>query len=160
MTSGVRVWRIATDTPDYIADDSAGEGARRTGGRWNRVGTPLLYASKSRALACLEVLVHLNSGDDLPLNRYLVAIDIPVADWRRRTVFDPRSHVGWDAYPAGLVSLEWGTNWAWAANTLIAEVPSMIVPDECNVLINPRHLRMEKVVVTKVRLWAFDRRLG
>src|SRR6056297_3146843 len=55
VTASVRVWRIATDTPDYGADDSTGEGARRSGGRWNRSGVQMLYASRSQALACLEV---------------------------------------------------------------------------------------------------------
>ena len=44
----VSVWRIATDTPDYTADDTTGKGAELTGGRWNAPGTPLLYASGHR----------------------------------------------------------------------------------------------------------------
>lgn len=156
----MRTWRIATDTPDYGADDPTGEGARRSGGRWNRAGVPVIYASRSQALACLEVLVHLNSGDDLPLNRYLVAIDIPVHDWRQRTFFDPAQNVGWDAWPAGLVSLDWGTGWADGLQTLVAEVPSVIVPDEYNVLLNPKHPRMGKVSISKLKRWTFDRRIG
>lgn len=74
----MRVWRIATDTPDFVADDLAGTGARLTGGRWNRPGQPVLYCAASPALACLETLVHLGTGS-LPMNRYLVAIDIPDA---------------------------------------------------------------------------------
>jgi len=155
----VRIWRIATDTPDYGADDATGEGARRSGGRWNRAGVPLIYASKSQALACLEALVHLNSGDDLPLNRYLVAIDIPVHDWRQRKIFDPTQNVGWDARPAGLVSLDWGTNWAHGMNTLVAEAPSVIVPDESNILLNPQHPRMGKAKISKMKRWTFDRRV-
>ena len=57
-TGAISVWRIATDTPDYTADDLSGAGARATGGRWNARGTPLVYASTSRALACLETVVH------------------------------------------------------------------------------------------------------
>jgi len=160
VTASVRTWRIATDTPDFGADDATGEGARRSGGRWNRAGVPVIYASRSQALACLEVLVHLDSGDDLPLNRYLVAIDIPVHDWRQRTVFDPAENVGWDARPAGFVSLDWGTDWVDGLKTLVAEVPSVIVPDESNVLLNPRHPRMGKVGISKVKRWRFDRRAG
>jgi hypothetical protein len=37
----MRVWRIATDTPDFVADDLTGTGARLTGGRWNRPGQPV-----------------------------------------------------------------------------------------------------------------------
>src|SRR5437763_13633524 len=72
----VFAWRIAPDTPDYTADDLTGEGARQSGGRWNRVGTPMVYASGSIELACLETIVHLRAGD-LPLNRYLVQIELP-----------------------------------------------------------------------------------
>ena len=52
-------WRIGTDTPDYAADDMDGIGAKMTGGRWNRKGTALVYSSSTRALACLETIVHL-----------------------------------------------------------------------------------------------------
>ncbi len=119
----------------------------------------MLYASESRALACLEVLVHLNSGDDLPLNRYLVAIEIPDSAWKQRVRFEPDIHIGWDAEPAGLVSLDWGTNWSNSRNSLLAEVPSVIVPDESNFLMNPLHPDMSQVSVRKDRRWLFDRRL-
>ncbi len=151
-------WRIAADTPIYGADDLTGKGAALTGGRWNRKGTPLLYASQSVALACLETLVHL--GDPLPLNRYLVQLDIPQAVWDARTRFDPVTHVGWDAEPAGLVSLDWGTQWTKSLLALVAEVPSIVVPEESNVLLNPRHPDAARLVVLKVRRWTYDARLG
>ncbi len=66
-----RLWRIGTDTRSWQAHDLSGKGAEVTGGRWNAKGTPVVYASEARALACLETLVHLNAGG-LPLNRYLV----------------------------------------------------------------------------------------
>jgi RES domain-containing protein len=56
------VWRIATDTPDYEADDLSGVGAKGTGGRWNAIGTPLVYSSSNIALSVLEALVHLRAG--------------------------------------------------------------------------------------------------
>src|SRR3712207_8444198 len=56
------VWRIATDTPDYEANDLSGAGAKVTGGRWNEKDVPVVYASETRALACLETVVHLNAG--------------------------------------------------------------------------------------------------
>ena len=71
------MWRIAADTPTYEADDLSGKGAELSGGRWNRKGTPLIYASVSRALACLETVVHLTQTP-LPLNRYLVEIRVPI----------------------------------------------------------------------------------
>lgn len=117
----ITLWRIAADTPEYGADDLSGRGAGSTGGRWNREGTPCIYASQSIALACLETLVHLSGPKPLPLNRFLVRIDMPEEAWRRRTLFDVRSHVGWHALPAGLVSLNRGDNWLKADFSLVAK---------------------------------------
>ena len=157
--SSVRLWRIGTDTPTYEAHDLSGKGAELTGGRWNRKGTPLVYSSTTRALACLETVVHLGSGDPLPLNRYLVEITVPAHLWDDRTVLDLAAHVGWDAEPAGRVSLDWGTTWAGSAGTLLAEVPSVIVPEESNVLINPRHPAASSLLAAKRRRWTYDARL-
>lgn len=154
----VTLWRIGSDTADYTAEDLAGIGAEATGGRWNRKGTRMVYASTSRALACLETLAHLGSGD-LPLNRYLVAITVPGSAWRARTVFGPATHVGWDAEPAGLVSFDWGTAWAGGGSTLLADVPSVIVPEESNVLISPRHPDAAILGAVKARRWTYDARL-
>ena len=118
----------------------------------------MVYASTSRALACLETLAHLGSGD-LPLNRYLVAISVGDADWAARTEFNPASHVGWDAEPPGMVSLDWGTSWVFGRSSLLAEVPSVIVPEESNILINPRHPNAAVLGARKVRRWAYDTRL-
>lgn len=159
MSGDVEIWRIAADTPDFGAEDLAGRGAELTGGRWNRKGTPLVYASASRALAGLETVVHLASGDALPLNRYLVRIGIPMGLWSARTVFDPRRHVGWDAAPAGKVSMDWGTDWARGGTTLLAQVPSVIVPEEHNLLVNPRHPDVARLTAVKIRKWTYDQRL-
>jgi RES domain-containing protein len=153
------LWRIGTDTPDYTAVDPSGKGAETTGGRWNHKGTALLYTSASAALACLETLVHLNAGG-LPLNRYLVQIRVPGTIWTKRTVFNKNVNIGWDAIPAGKVSIAWGTNWAKSLASLCAVVPSVIVPDENNVLINPRHADANKLTITKVSKWTYDARLS
>lgn len=151
-------WRIGTDTPDYTADDLSGTGAKRFGGRWSRRGTPLVYASSSRALACLETVVHLGSVPALPLNRYLVRLDIPPRLWADRTVFVPEEHIGWDALPPGRVSMDWGTAWAQSGSSCIAQVPSVVVPEESNLLINPQHPAAVTIGVYKVRRWLYDPR--
>ena len=153
------VWRIATDTKDYEADDLAGTGAKLTGGRWNEVGVPMVYSASTRALACLETVVHLNSGG-LPLNRYLVEIEIPDAVWAAAQPETATSlKVGWDAEPAGRASVAFGTQWAQAKATVLLLVPSVIVPEETNVLINPLHPDAPQITARKVRRWLFDPRL-
>src|SRR5690606_25636098 len=109
----------------------------------------------TRALACLETVVHLGSGDPLPLNRYLVEIAVPADVWAARAVFDAAAHVGWDAEPAGKVSLDWGTAWAATGSALLAEVPSVIVPEEFNILINPRHAAVASLSAAKRRRWTY-----
>jgi len=155
----VAVWRISADTPGYEAHDLTGKGAETTSGRWNRKGTAMIYASVSRSLACLETVVHLSSGDALPLNRYLVQVRIPAVAWNSRVVFDPAHHVGWDAEPAGKVSIHWGTAWIHGKTTLLAEVPSVIVFEEHNILINPNHADGSKLTAVKVRKWTYDPRI-
>ena len=153
------VWRIAADTAHYGSDDLSGKGAEKTGGRWNRSSTPVIYASGSIALAYLETIVHLSGIDPLPLNRYLVKINFLATAWKARTIFDAAMHVGWDALPAGLVSLDWGTEWLQSRKSLLAEVPSIVVPEEFNILINPRHPDAGNLTPKKVRRWNYDTRL-
>lgn len=153
------VYRIGTDTPHYTADDVTGTGAKITGGRWNSVGRAVVYAAASRALAALETLVHLAPAGAFPANRYLVELHIPAAIWKARTSFDPTANVGWDAEPPGAVSLTWGDQWLQAVSSLVAVVPSVIVPEEEVVLLNPRHLDLSQVKVRKVRRWSYDSRL-
>jgi RES domain-containing protein len=153
------VWRIATDTSTYEADDLSGIGAKSTGGRWNAAGMAVVYTSQTRALACLETVVHLNAGG-LPLNRYLVEVTIPDDAWASARMTPLASlPVGWDAEPAGRASIEFGTNWLCSGTSALLVVPSVIVPEEFNVLINPRHPGSARMTAVKVRKWLYDPRL-
>lgn len=119
----------------------------------------MLYCAESIALACLETVVHLNLST-LPLNRYLVAIDVPRAVWDAAVLLHPASMVGWDALPPGRISLDAGDGWVANSASLICRVPSVIVPREHNVLINPRHEHAETLTFRKLEKWAYDTRLS
>lgn len=122
----------------------------------------MVYGSTHRSLAALEVLVHMREphGMALPLTQYLVEMAIPAAAWDACEEFDPDHHPGWDATPAGPGSVDWGTAWANECRSLIALVPSVIVPEERNVLINPLHPDAAEMRVAKLRPWNYDVRLG
>ncbi|MCA2992272.1 MAG: RES family NAD+ phosphorylase [Gemmatimonas sp.] len=154
------LYRIGTDTPSYTADDRSGIGVELAPGRWNAKGTPVLYTSTSRALACLETLVHTAPAGAFPFNRYLVEITVPADVWRARARCRPADTnvIGWDAIPAGLVSRAWGQQWLMGGHSLLAEVPSVVVPEESNVLINPRHAHAGRITTRKVRKWLYDPR--
>ncbi len=146
-----RLWRIAPEAAEYTADDATGEGARRTGGRWNRPGTPMLYTSTSIALSMLETFAHLNSGS-LPLNRFLVRVEVPDDMWHRaeRSILDAPP-VGWNSIPDSKTSHDAGEAWVAEARSALLLVPSVIVPEEVNVLINPLHPDAAVISVVKVR---------
>ena len=153
----VSLWRIAAETPGYAADDLAGTGARLTGGRWNSKGVSIVYSAGSIALAILET-VHSLRGGGLPLNRFLVRIDVPDEVFAARTRFAPPPG-GWDAIPAGLSSISAGDAWVASGAAALAEVPSVLVPEERNVLIHPQHRDLARIQAHTVRRWHFDPRL-
>jgi RES domain-containing protein len=131
--------------------------ARRS--RWNEPGISLVYTSATRALACLETVVHLNAGG-LPFDRYLVAITIPDDVWAKAQVETPRGlSVGCDAEPAGQVSIQFGTTWVRSGRSALLVVPSVIVQEECDVLINPVHADSERIAAVTQRRWLCDPRL-
>jgi len=120
----------------------------------------MVYASETRALACLETIVHLNAGG-LPFNRYLVELTIPDEVWGNAQVATANGlRVGWDAEPAGLVSIQFGTAWVRAGGSALLLVPSVIVPEECNVLVNPAHADSARITSVKQRKWLYDPRLA
>lgn len=153
------VWRIAVDTPSFKADDLSGEGAKKSGGRWNKKGTSVLYTSESIALACLETLVHINS-QGLPLNRYLVRIDIPAKVWDVAKKLNMKTAgSGWDALPAGSVSIEKGQRWLQSNASALMFVPSVVIPQASNVLINPLHPDVKLIKAKKLERFSYDPRL-
>lgn len=151
--SGIRLWRLARKP--YLALD--GEGARLAGGRWNSEGVAVVYTSETLSLAALEYLAHLDP-DDAPDDLTAVAVAIPAttgidevrpedlpAHWN--TVFDhPRCVAIGDA-------------WATGGGSLGLRVPSALVPEERNVLLNPAHPDARRVRVAGTRRFVFDRRL-
>lgn len=155
----MRLWRIAAETRDYAADDLSGAGAARHPGRWNAAQEPVIYTATSPALATLETLAHLpDSG--LPLNRYLVQIEVPAASWAARERRTPAQlPTTWDAIPAGLASVRVGSAWLSKGNTLLMELPSAIVPEESVVLINPRHPDAHGLRARAIRRVEFQRSL-
>lgn len=152
----VALWRIAAETRGYMASDITGNGAKQTGGRWNNPGTAVVYTSGSIALAVLESLVH-DRVISLPYDRFLVRIDVPGTTWALRQTLSPPG--GWDAVPEGMSSKSTGDDWVAGKQSAVLLVPSVIVPEEFNVLINPSHPDSSTIVATTVKRWMYDPRL-
>jgi RES domain-containing protein len=149
----VRVWRLCKKK--HAAFD--GEGARRAGGRWNRKGTAVVYASESLALAVLELLVHVDAAL-LPDDLVAAASEIPdaLAIARIEETSLPR---GWRAHPAPQTLARLGTEWADSLESAVLSVPSALVPRERNFLLNPAHHDFRKIQIGPAEPFRIDTRL-
>lgn len=155
----VHLWRVASDTPLWTAEDMAGKGAAQKGARWNHAGEHVTYAATSISLAAWETRAHFARGSKLPWNRYLVRIDVPDDLWAAREILMRPPPVGWDAIPEGLISRTEGSAWLASGRTALLGVPSVIVNEEDNVLLNPAHPDAQRITAAKVRRFIYDHRI-
>lgn len=139
------------------ARDLSGTGARVHGGRWNRKGTPVLYTASSAALATVELLVHVDTHLQ-PSDLRLVYVYVPDSA-SSRTVEPNELPKGWRTFPAPASLAEMGTRWAVDRESLILRVPSAVVVEEQNVLVNPVHPEFGDVRVERSRPYGLDQRL-
>lgn len=147
-------WRIVKRRYAGAAFD--GEGARMYGGRWNSPGTRMVYTATSRALAILEVLVHLERVGVLPSYSLLAAhFDEALLDTLGRS----RLPDNWRDYPAPSELRLIGDAWTQDQTSVVLEVPSVIVEDESNYLINPAHPDFVSITIGEPEPFEFDRRL-
>jgi RES domain-containing protein len=155
----VHLWRVASDTPSWTADDMSGKGAASKGARWNHPGELVTYAATSISLAAWETRAHFGRGTTLPWNRFLVRIDVPDEIWAAREVLVRLLPVGWDAIPEGLVSRNLGSSWLKSGRTALLTMPSVIIGEEDNVMVNPAHPDCAQIRATKVRRFLYDHRV-
>lgn len=128
------------------------------GYRWNSVNTRIVYTAETRALATLEVAVHLDIGEDLPDDRYYVEIQIPDEITILEVSIEDLPE-DWDAKPPTLTTQTIGDDFVNYNEAAILKVPSSIVPQEFNYLINPNHQDASKIRVLSTSKMIFDSRL-
>jgi len=154
----VVLWRIAQETRDYRAEDLSGGGAAKTGGRWNSAGKAMVYTSRSVALAYLESLAHL--GREAPRNRFLIRIVVPDKVWERALwVKEKELPRIWRAEPVGIGSMQFGDKWLTSGKSALLCLPSVIVPEDTNVLINPDHEDARLIQARVERQLLYDPRM-
>lgn len=125
-------------------------------GRWNSDGVKGVYCATTRAMAVLETAAHVDANR-FPLNRFLVAIDVPQRVWDRRDVANAKTlDPQWSAVPAGMASADYGTRWLRRAPCALLELPSVIVQEETIVLLNPAHSDATHITAQIVRKFEYD----
>jgi RES domain-containing protein len=149
----MRLWRIAQRK---YALDRLCAGSALYGGRWNPVGMPALYCGASIAICALEKFVHVGQASLPPL--VLVAVDLP----DDCSIFTPDTSelpAGWDELPTSTSAQGLGRAWLERGETLAMRVPSVVLPEESNVIVNPQHSDYVRVQLTVVRPFTFDGRM-
>jgi RES domain-containing protein len=148
----VTAWRIVKEK--YIGNAFTGEGAARGGGRWNSVGSRIVYTSSSLALATLEALAHLPSYKQLEQYQ-CISISFDEA-W----IFTPDELPdGWDLVPPTTISQSFGDQWLSRGEHAVLSLSSKIIPGESNLLINPNHPDFRNMVVGGPLDYPYDSRL-
>src|ERR687885_415906 len=146
----MRAWRLHRRI--YAPLD--GEGARRNGGRWNTRGVPVFYASPTLSLATLELLAHVDP-DLIPDDLAAYEIDLP--DDLSREAVDPDDLPADWREPENARCKAIGDAWIAEGRAALLQVPSAIIPEEYNILINPSHPEAARITVTSEREFVFDR---
>ncbi len=138
------------------AEDLMGEGARLFGGRWNNKTVSCVYTSESRALAILEYSVNVNI-DDVPRALSIISIEVPVKGIH--TIQEKDLPGDWRASPAPSSTKTFGSKILSAAKDAVVKIPSVVIPDEFNYLLNPLHPQSKQFRIINIRDFVYDVRL-
>ena len=134
-----------------------GEGARLYGGRWNHPGTSIVYTAGALSLAMLELLVHVTTQQ---LLRAYVGIPVDVDESLVKRLAARDLPKGWRAYPTSNVTRDIGDAWVQEGDSAVLGVPSVIVPEEWNYLLNPAHRDFNRLRIGAPETIAIDPRLA
>jgi RES domain-containing protein len=140
-----------------VATAFDGEGARLYGGRWNSIGTRLVYVAGSRSLATLEVLVH--AEDISTIEGQYSIIPVTFSDELILSIppDDLPSH--WPSSEPLAETQLFGDKWVTKSSSAVLEVPSAVTNGERNYLLNPSHPDFESIILGDATPFRIDPRL-
>lgn len=149
------IWRLCRR---QNADQALiGEGAQPRGGRWNFPGDPVVYTAGTLALAALEMLVHVDH-ELAPADLVSISIVVPEGmTIEQVSLSELPEH--WRKTPAPAQIQKMGTVWIHSRASVLLRVPSALIPEEDNYLVNPVHPDFMRLEIGPPRLFAFDPRL-
>lgn len=145
------VYRISNS---IYSSDLSGTGAKLNGARWNSKGIPMLYTTQYISLALLEMLVHTQFTD------YAIALDLVYIylpdDSGIKEITLPKLKTGWtgDADYSRFI----GDEFIKSKQHLVLKVPSAVVQEEYNFLVNPLHAAFRKIKISKTKDFRPDKR--
>jgi RES domain-containing protein len=142
-----------------LPDAFTGDGARLGGGRWNHTGTPVVYVSESLSLAALELYVHF-TRKDIKLSKSLYAIPVDIPDSLKIAEVSIKDlHQDWRVSPPSDSTKGIGTDWSQKGTSAVLRVPSAVIPEEYNLVLNPKHADFKKIKIGKPQPFTLDKRV-
>jgi len=145
------VYRILNE---LYKEDISGNGAAINGSRWNSKNIRMVYTGEYISLSILESLVHLREID-IPEKQYFLTIQIPDVEFQDIILSKLK-----DKWQQHINYTQWiGDQFIKNNEALVLKVPSAIVPQEHNFLINPLHATFKKVKIVNTELLELDKRL-
>lgn len=140
------------------ASDRKGSGID---GRWNSYGKYVIYTAGSLALSCLEKLAHTSGtslyAGDFSVTTYEIPDILKINEIGIDDLF--RKNPEWNKVSNYLFTQDIGDNWLKNRQTAVLKVPSAIIEEEFNYLLNPAHPDFSKIRIVGVRKFSFDDRL-
>jgi RES domain-containing protein len=127
-------------------------------GRWHRKGNLVIYTSEHASLAAWEKIVHVSNFENLPDNLLLVKIEIPDGI-EIQTVPTTVLVSGWNGFPFATETANYGTAFLRGKTHLALKVPSVIIPDEFNIILNPLHPDILRCKVISTIPFMYDKRV-
>lgn len=147
------IYRLAASG---FKDDMRGEGAMLYGGRWNSVGNAMLYASQHISLAVLEILVNKRHVEHFKTSFHLIHVELPVQEVK--TISDEVLKKNWH------LDIEYtrfiGDHFLQDPTQWILKVPSAVIPEEFNFILNPNHADFKQIKVLHSEIYPLDKRLS
>lgn len=142
---------------DVYRHELSGKGAEKYGGRWNSKGRQIIYTAESRALCTAEIAVHTPLGI-VPKNFYLQSIELPDTIGMNEIKSSQLTN-DWRNFPHEVSTKKIGDTFILESEYLVLKVPSAVIQDEYNYLINPLHRNYSNVKLVTIEEFRFDKRL-
>ncbi len=139
-----------------FANDLTGDGARLNGGRWNHPGIPCIYSSVTRALSLLEYTCHVKKHL-IPRDLSFVTLEVPDHSIKQYTIGQLPGN--WKNQPHAKEPRDFGSKFLSEAEFLLYCIPSVVIEEEMNFIINPNHSDSNKIKIVDVKDYAYDLRL-
>ena len=156
MASSKSLFAYRLIAEKWASNAFTGEGARLYGGRWNSPGLPVVYLGSTRSLCALELLVHLTTPSSRAKRFSMFQMEIP--EDCIDSLEDPLPGT-WQQEPPDHSTMQLGHKWLKNSSSLLLRVPSAIVPEEWNYLLNPLHQDYGKLSIPLAAPFRFDERL-